>query len=73
VTTRGGKITRDPLYHEPVSKKKTVEVVEVEEEETLTTPKEKVRTKPYEFYDTHVFPFQKGNRKQPRMNNSRNS
>ena len=48
VTTRGGKATSDPPHPKPVSKKKSIEVVEVEEE-ALATPKTKVRTNPHEF------------------------
>jgi len=57
VTTRGGKATCDPSYPEPVSKKKSIEVVEVEEEEIPATPRAKVRTNPHELYDTHVLQF----------------
>jgi hypothetical protein len=42
---------------------KSIEVVEVKEEETPATLKAKVRTNPHEFYDTHVLPFQERNRK----------
>ena len=63
MTTRGGKATRDPSFPEPISKKKSIEVVEVKEEETPATLKAKVRTNPHEFYDTHVLPFQERNRK----------
>jgi len=55
---RGGKATHDPPYPEPIPKKKSIEVVEVkEEEEAPAAPKAKVRTNPHEFFDTHVLPL----------------
>ena len=47
------------LYQE----KKSIEVVDVEEEEAPAAPKAKVRTIPHEFCDTHVLPFPQRNRK----------
>jgi len=60
---RGGKAAHGPSFPKSVSEKKSIKVVEVEEEETLATPKAKVRTNPHEFYDTRVLPFLEQNKK----------